>query len=438
MEQSLVENRGELSQIYIDMLGGDPNPNTKEVDALSKNLRAFEEFFKREYARLVRHKISLVLFGRGETISAVVDKIHQNTIAPNGERPVVNVVDCEAQVPMAAKRLVKDSSMEVMFSQAKRENPNMIYTAGSTAAEVMGAAKFRERNLGAPFIEKELLPGVWFSDNGALPKLKLEQYAMMDRVLSSNLEPECIEDRRAMVLPSDDFSETEIQAYLQEQRAVNNFLDFDPLAEIGFAETSQRPDIVLADGFIGNLHLKFMELLYRERLGLWYLAKTQERQALRDQVQPLVKVETEKGFKWEIPAALASVPQVGVLCNGGEETKGTPELKGMMKTLDKSQFFYIEPKDLLAKPELPVVATPASKVLVDAFFDKSFLKTILRHPLRAQKVKAARKNVPAMAEITNLKEGAPRVMAAHGRAEITDTVQNLSALVEMVIQEAKI
>jgi|GEM_PF-3789817 len=428
--------------IFIDMLGGDACEGTEregyEGDALPRNLRALQDLIANDYDRILESGVRLVLFGRKKEIEAAIKRAVNRVVVNPTKSLNIEVTDCVEQTPMGSKRAVSGSSMQKMFTQAKVELPDFVYTAGSTTAEGAGALAFREKGVKQrPFIAKQLMPGVEFGDNGALANPTLEDYVMMAQVLSAR-NGEHNRDPKLMILPSDYFDESEIREKLIEDLQVSSFVNFDPLTELGLFGQERQPSEVLADGFIGNLHLKFVELLYRERMGLFDLLQVSKREAVRNRVRPLEKSTEGEKFEWRVPAGLENEPRLGILCNGSEDAKGTDELKTMMGQLDPDRFFYIEPKDLLSNPNLNVLATPASKALVDAFFDRSFLQAFLGNFRQGLKVRKASKQSTAMAEFVNLKDGSPRIMAAHGAAPVQDTIKNLRHLVDMAIKEERV
>jgi hypothetical protein len=438
MNELNTSKQERVPTIYLDLLGGDACEETElndyEGDALPRNLEALEIFLKKDYGRLIAGKINLVLFGRESEIMAVVDKVRNGVLLPAEMLPTIDVVDCQKQTPMGSKKPARKSSMSVMFGQAKELAPNLIYTAGSTAAQVSGAAQFRDRELGKPFIAKRLIPGVEFGDNGAIVQPSPEDYVSMYNALR-NHHDDSSKKSAVMLLPSDNMPPAVLKKLISEAGA-DRFIDFDPLSELGLNGRSQKPSEVLGDGFIGNLHLKFIELLYKAKVEIDELKDDAYRASIRERIKPLAG-DNVNG--WELPQNLPECVGYGLLCNGTEDTKGTPQLKAFFKQMEAQgrTVKFVEPADIFSNPNLIVLATPASKQLADAFFVEGLGRKINRHPLRAIGLKRASRKSTAMAEIVNLKAGSPRVMAAHGEAPVAETAKNLSEMVNMVLTEAK-
>ncbi len=437
--------------IFWDVLGGDASPETKtgeyEGDAALRNLKALKIFLVTHYSKLVAGKVKFVLFGRGpeirEAIQKALDEIKSRsdqaaflssqvegfhmfqTEQPFHNTDFLQIVESEEQTPMGGKKPVPGTSMAKMFRLAEEQSPYAVFTAGSTAAQVAGSLKFRGTR-GRPFISKNIMPGIEFGDNGAIPKPKIEDFTLMLTTLKEHAESDA--EGPIMILPSDSFSPQEIQDQIQSTHGVCKFLDFDPLSEIGLNGSKHQPSVVLSDGFIGNLHLKFIELLYRQKSHFRTLSNQKTRDSIKSRIHRL-EGSTQEG--WKTPQ---SQGPFYILCNGTEDSKGTPELKELVKEIRNSgqKAVLVEPSFILENPDSIVYATPASKILADAFFEESLFWKAFFNPRRAWNLSQARKKSVAMAEILNLKKGT-RVFAAHGAAPVEDTIKNLKTLLDMAL-----
>lgn len=434
---------GGQTTVLVDVLGGDPGDFTQNADHLYlgdasfRNLQAWRTFVRENQVTLAHSDVQFVLFGRAESIERATREA-LGEVLPDW----LEIVNVSEQTPMGNKKPKLGTSMAQMFQWAKNHGADLAYTAGSSAAQVMGARilpgpeEIKQRDLGNPIISKEVIPGVYFGDNGALANPSLDDYQAMYRALrSQHLEAPA---SRVMILPSDRFTETEIKQAITTQNAGVAFMPFEPLTEIGLGR--EKPTEVLADGFIGNLHLKLMELLYKDKSTWVNLWRRANRNAIVNRLYSLQSDDTAEGLVWELPADLPAGP-IGVLCNGTEDTKGTQELKTLMNRLeteDRGRFRLVEPSDLLKQPNLPILATPASQKLVQAFLDQSIAKTMTSRPDKALAVWQARKTAVDVAEVINLAT-LTRVIAAHGAAPLESTIGNFRYLLgeALKMQKAK-
>lgn len=435
--------------LFFDVLGGDSVAGTKKKhkkksenykgDAQPTNLAALEEVLESRATDIQASGVRIKLYGRAQEIQAVLQEVRQRIQEQTQVSLDIDIVDCAHQTPMKSSDLVVGSSMDQMLTDAK-DHRGVALSAGSTGALASGAVtKLRfDAHKGRPFIAKEIIEGVQFGDNGAIVKPK--NAAVYQKML--NQLRECQEEERAsrvMILPSDNFEIDEIKAALSESETpIEAFIDFCPEAEMGLHGLSKRPTEVLADGFIGNLHLKFIEALYKNKQGLKRLALIPGAlEKVRSQFVSLNK--TEAG--WSRPQSLEidSESTYGILSNGTEKTKGTPELQAFRQEM-KSEGYkwrFIEPKEVLENPEMTILTTPAGKILAQSFFQNSFLRFLLMHPIEAVKLWRAGKQSVATAEVMNLK-GQVRVMAAHGEVEVKETVKTLNFLLDMLLDMDKL
>lgn len=410
LEANLIEHR---QWIAVDMLGGDGSP-----DARDRNLEAWLQFIKDHAVEVFQRRVGFVLAGdaqkmREETEAVFTDKLRGGKL--HDLPSMVTYVQSEQQAPMDGKRDRSDNAMKLIASLQK-DIPSIVasYSNGSTAANVIEHSKKLGRRIDEdrkmkPVITKELLPGVFFGDNGALVTHDAESYSDMYRTLRSTSG---LADPTVMLLPDDDNEPDSIRDQIGSGTV---FQDFDAWAFTGLRADDWSPEIMLANGFEGNVFLKLAEVFVKEKRQL--LSTRTRLQKIAGRVKALEF--SEEG--WQIPEGIGLEGSWGILSNGTEAGKGT---KALNKLREESGMSFVEPEDLVDNKHLKVLATPACVQMVESFADISLWE---KFP-RLYKLMKAAKKVSPIAHIEHLDGGDAWV--GHGSARVADTVKNFRALLE--------
>ncbi len=235
-------------KIIVDAMGGDNAP--KEI--VKGSVEAVEKL-----------GVEVVLVGREEAVKAELAECGYNGEAitvHNAEEVISNDDD-----PIAAIRHKKDSSMRVGLSLLAKGEGDAFVSAGSTGALISGATLIVKRIKGirraalAP-----VLPSVngnyLLIDSGATAECTpgfLKQFGIMGSVYMKKVMG--IENPRVGLVNIG----TEEEKGTEVIRQANKLLKEVPINYIGYVESREVPlggaDVVVCDGFTGNVILKFME-----------------------------------------------------------------------------------------------------------------------------------------------------------------------------------
>lgn len=234
--------------IALDAMGGDHGAEVVVPAALSY-LRNHED-------------IELILVGRAEAINGLLPQGH------DGARFSVHHASQEVamnELPSRALRGKKDSSMRVAIDLVKQGRADACVSAGNTGA-LMATARFVLKML--PNVDRpaiiSALPSIqghtWMLDLGANVDCSAEhlfQFAVMGSELVTSLE-EVLSPRIGLL----NIGQEEIKGNEQVKRA-HDFLVNSSLNYIGYVEGDDiyqgRADVVVSDGFVGNVALKSSE-----------------------------------------------------------------------------------------------------------------------------------------------------------------------------------
>lgn len=240
-----------LLHIAIDAMSGDQGPSTCVPAALS----AAREF----------SDVRFTLIGRQSDL--------ERELAATGARPPANVALLfAAEVvemsdhPREALRRKKDSSMRRALDLVKAREAHACVSAGNTGA-LMAMAHFVLKMLAG--VERpaivSLIPSrgghTYMLDLGAnasATPAQLCQFGVMGSILASDLEGAHERPRVGLL----NIGEEEIKGN-ENVQAAHNLLAASGLNYIGFVEGhdifSDKVDVVVTDGFTGNVALKTME-----------------------------------------------------------------------------------------------------------------------------------------------------------------------------------
>lgn len=243
-------SHGQLITIAVDAMGGDHGPSVTVPAALS--LLSNEP------------DLRIVLVGQGERIRPQLDR----RAASFGDRLVVReasqVVTMDEK-PQDALRKKKDSSMRVAINLVKAGEADACVSAGNTGA-LMATARFVLKTIEG--IDRPALISRIRSRHGHTHMLDLGansecgaehlfQFAVMGSVVASDMHG--IERPRVGILNIGE-EETKGDSVVQEAARL---LSSSTLNYIGFVEGndifSGEADVVVTDGFTGNVALKTME-----------------------------------------------------------------------------------------------------------------------------------------------------------------------------------
>jgi glycerol-3-phosphate acyltransferase PlsX len=237
--------------IAIDGMGGDIGPDATVPAAL----RVFQK---------TSGSIRLILVGHQDVLSAKLatfKNVDRSAIVIHHASQTVAMDELPAQ----ALRLKKDSSMRVAINLVRQGEADACVSAGNTGA-LMASARFVLKTL--PGIDRPAIcttiPSLYghtrVLDLGANVDSKAEhllQFAVMGSVLTSAVD--AIESPRVGLL---NIGEEIIKGNEQVKKAAS-LLSKSTLNYIGFIEGDgiflEQVDVVICDGFVGNVALKTSE-----------------------------------------------------------------------------------------------------------------------------------------------------------------------------------
>jgi glycerol-3-phosphate acyltransferase PlsX len=234
--------------IAIDAMGGDRGPSVIVPAALA----AAREFGDVRFTLVGRESALAHELGRGAPQN--VSCLHAND--------VVEMTDH----PREALRRKKDSSMRRAIDMVKAHEANACVSAGNTGA-LMATAHFVLKML--PGVERpaivSMIPSrgghTYMLDLGAnasCTPAQLYQFAVMGSVLAADLQGAHPRPRVGLL----NIGEEEIKGN-EVVQAAHNLMTAGDINYVGFVEGhdifSDKVDVVVTDGFTGNVALKAME-----------------------------------------------------------------------------------------------------------------------------------------------------------------------------------
>ncbi len=238
---------------------------TIAVDAMSGDLGAVEAVPAALDVLAQSPDLRLIIVGRGDAVRPLIAG------ADPGRCRVVEASEVVAmdEKPQEAVRRKKDSSMRVAINLVKKGEAAACVSAGNTGA-LLATARFV---LGmVPGIDRPAIVSAVpaahghtvMLDLGANPDCTAEhlvQFAVMGSVIASDLHG--VERPRVGLL---NIGEEDIKG-TDEIKAAHRVLSASPINYVGFVEGnvifSGGVDVVVTDGFTGNVALKTMEGLAR-------------------------------------------------------------------------------------------------------------------------------------------------------------------------------
>jgi phosphate acyltransferase len=274
--------------IAIDAMGGDRGPSVIVPAALAA---------AREFA-----DVKFTLVGRESSLAQELGRAAPPNVSCLFAADVVEMTDH----PREALRRKKDSSMRRAIDLVKSHDANACVSAGNTGA-LMATAHFVLKML--PGVERpaivSMIPSrgghTYMLDLGAnasCTPAQLYQFAVMGSVLAADLQGAHPRPRVGLL----NIGEEEIKGN-EVVQAAHNLMSAGDINYVGFVEGhdifSDKVDVVVTDGFTGNVALKAMEGAARliadamreeftrtaaRKLG--YLAARPSLRALRARIDP--------------------------------------------------------------------------------------------------------------------------------------------------------
>jgi phosphate acyltransferase len=234
--------------IAIDAMGGDRGPSVIVPAALA----AAREFTD----------VRFTLVGREASLAHEIGRKAPQNVSLLFATDVVEMTDH----PREALRRKKDSSMRRAIDLVKAHEANACVSAGNTGA-LMATAHFVLKML--PGVERpaivSLIPSrgghTYMLDLGAnasCTPAQLYQFAVMGSVLAADLEGAHARPRIGLL----NIGEEEMKGN-EVVQAAHNLMNAGDINYVGFVEGhdifSDKVDVVVTDGFTGNVALKAME-----------------------------------------------------------------------------------------------------------------------------------------------------------------------------------
>ena len=238
-----------MTRIAVDAMGGDYAP----AEIVKGAVLASQEL-----------ATEIVLVGKPQLLSHELEKYKEH-----GKLPIVPASEVigNNESPAQAVKSKKDASINVAVSLVKQGKADGIVSAGNTGA-LMAAALFklgRQPGVERPAIATEFpLPGgkVLLLDMGANVDCKpqhLQQFAVMGSLYAKHVLH--IENPRVGLLNIGEEKEKGNEL----TREAWNLIKQTPVNFIGNVESKEilqgRADVIVCDGFVGNLILQFAESL---------------------------------------------------------------------------------------------------------------------------------------------------------------------------------
>jgi len=210
------------------------------------------------------HDISLILVGEEQQITAELNKLNMKPYKRLNIHHASQRVEMD-ELPSRALRYKKDSSMRVAINLVKEGVADACVSAGNTGA-LMATARYVLKTL--PGIDRPAITGMMPSIYGQTYMLDLGanigctskhllQFAVMGSVLAT-----AIDDIKSPKVGLLNVGEEEIKGHEQVKEA-NEVLRKSDLNYVGYVEGDDvycgDVDVVVCDGFVGNVALKTSE-----------------------------------------------------------------------------------------------------------------------------------------------------------------------------------
>jgi len=301
-------------RIAIDAMGGDNAPDEIIAGAL-------------ESMDLLAEDDELILVGPEEIIQAKLTSLK----SPKGTIKIVHAPDVISmgEVPIESLRKKPKSSISVIAKLAKRDQADAIISAGNTGACV-AAFQMRMRNL--PGVNRPGIAVVFPTPEGqvticdvganiACKPINLYQYGVMASIYSRNLLN--IENPRVgiMSIGSEEAKGNEVVKKARELFKSDSRMNF--IGNIEGRDIFQGTcDVVVCEGFVGNVILKLTEGLVD---GLFKAIKyelMEEKIRLALKFKPVMKrIYKKYDYNEYGGAPLLGINGTAVICHGSSQSR---------------------------------------------------------------------------------------------------------------------
>ena len=299
--------------IALDAMGGDFGPEVV-IPAAAKILSR-------------RKLLSIILVGDEERLRSCAQKHGIKLDDRLTIQHASEVVEMHDE-PALAMRKKKDSSMRVAINLVHDGRADAIVSAGNTGA-LMATARFVLKTL--PGIDRPAICTTIPSKNGHTHMLDLGanvdcsaehlfQFAVMGSVLTEAIDN--VESPRVGLLNIG----SEAMKGNAQVKAADEYLADAPLNYIGFVEGddiySEKVDVVVCDGFVGNISLKTAEGVAKL---ISYYMKEEFKRGLYNKLAGLVALPVLKAFKKRIDpgayngASLLGLKGIVIKSHGGAD-----------------------------------------------------------------------------------------------------------------------
>ena len=299
--------------IALDAMGGDFGPEVV-IPAAAKILSR-------------RKLLSIILVGDEERLRSCAQKHGIKLDDRLTIQHASEVVEMHDE-PALAMRKKKDSSMRVAINLVHDGRADAIVSAGNTGA-LMATARFVLKTL--PGIDRPAICTTIPSRNGHTHMLDLGanvdcsaehlfQFAVMGSVLTEAIDN--VESPRVGLLNIG----SEAMKGNAQVKAADEYLADAPLNYIGFVEGddiySEKVDVVVCDGFVGNISLKTAEGVAKL---ISYYMKEEFKRGLYNKLAGLVALPVLKAFKKRIDpgayngASLLGLKGIVIKSHGGAD-----------------------------------------------------------------------------------------------------------------------
>ena len=299
--------------IALDAMGGDFGPEVV-IPAAAKILSR-------------RDELSIILVGDEQRLRACAQNHNIKLDDRLSIQHASEVVEMHDE-PALAMRKKKDSSMRVAINLVHEGRADAAVSAGNTGA-LMATAKFVLKTL--PGIDRPAICTTIPSKNGHTNMLDLGanvdctaehlfQFAVMGSVLTEAIDS--IERPRVGLLNIG----SEAMKGNAQVKAADEYLVETPLNYIGFVEGddiySDKVDVVVCDGFVGNISLKTAEGVARL---ISYYMKEEFKKGLYNKLAGLIALPVLQAFRKRIDprayngASLLGLKGIVVKSHGGAD-----------------------------------------------------------------------------------------------------------------------
>jgi glycerol-3-phosphate acyltransferase PlsX len=299
--------------IALDAMGGDFGPEVV-IPAAAKILSR-------------RKLLSIILVGDEERLRSCAQKLGIKLDDRLTIQHASEVVEMHDE-PALAMRKKKDSSMRVAINLVHDGRADAVVSAGNTGA-LMATARFVLKTL--PGIDRPAICTTIPSKNGHTHMLDLGanvdcsaehlfQFAVMGSVLTEAIDN--VERPRVGLLNIG----SEAMKGNAQVKAADEYLADAPLNYIGFVEGddiySENVDVVVCDGFVGNISLKTAEGVAKL---ISYYMKEEFKRGLYNKLAGLVALPVLKAFRKRIDpgayngASLLGLKGIVIKSHGGAD-----------------------------------------------------------------------------------------------------------------------